>query len=246
MSAHAPSADELERERDRALAELQSLSYAISHDLRAPLRAVDGFAHALVLDHGDGLAPEARQCAERVRQAAAQLTARIDGLLELARIGQAPLHHESVSLHTLARRVAAALPGRADGRPVEIALADDLPDAWGDPALLRLVLDALLSNAVKATSTRADPQVRVAWRAEAGAVAVSDNGIGFDMRYAPQLFRMFGRLHRTQDFPGEGIGLALAARAVHRHGGEIWAESEPDAGATLAFTLPAGTQHEDR
>jgi signal transduction histidine kinase len=235
----AELADQAERLRD-ANAELEAFSYSVSHDLRAPLRTVDGFARMLSLDHGDALNDEGRRYLNKVRSGAQNMSDLIDGLLSFSRLQRQPMVPGNVAMAALVWSVWDDLAAERGQRAVELRV-DDLPSATGDPRLIRQVLANLLGNAIKYTATRERAQIRVGTCADGdGQVAyeIRDNGVGFDMRYADQLFKVFQRLHRREDYEGTGIGLALAARIVRRHGGRIWAEAEPDVGATFRFTLP--------
>lgn len=230
-------ADELQQ----ANQELEAFSYSVSHDLRAPLRAIDGFGRALLERSGATLDEEDRRHLERIRHATARMSALIDGLLALARIGRTPLRRQTVDLSALARRAAAELAERQPERTVAVDIAAGAT-ASGDPTLLAAAIDNLLANAWKFTARQPCPRVSFACDHRDGETIfrVSDNGAGFDMAYAGQLFAPFQRLHRDADFPGTGIGLATVRRIVQRHGGRIWAEASPGAGATFLFTLGGG------
>jgi signal transduction histidine kinase len=222
-------------------AELESFAYSVSHDLRAPLRAMDGFAQALQEEHGDRLDGTGREYLEKVRAASARMSTLIDDLLGLSRVTRADMRRESVDLSALAAQTLNGLSGSEPGRKVRTGiLAGQVVD--GDPDLLRLMMENLLSNAWKYTS-RTD-QAFIEFGAETvdgkRVFFVRDNGVGFDMKYAGKLFGPFQRLHSTADFPGTGIGLATVQRVVHRHGGKVWAESAPGKGATFKFTIEGG------
>lgn len=216
--------------------ELESFSYSVSHDLRAPLRAIDGFSIALVEDYADQLDERARNYLDRVRKAAQRMADLIDALLKLARVARAPIKYATVDLSAIAESFAAELREREPERQVEFAIAPGL-SARGEPNLLRAVLENLMGNAFK--FTRGVPQARVEFGAgEAGEFYVRDNGAGFDMTYGNKLFGAFQRLHATEEYEGTGIGLATVARIIHRHHGSIRAEGVPGAGATFYFALP--------
>lgn len=226
------------RELLRVNSELESFSYSVSHDLRAPLRSVDGFSVALIEDFSEVLPEAGRNYLGRIRAAATHMSALIDGLLDLARIARLPVAREPLDLTAIAREVASQL-GRANPeRSVEVLVGPTMR-AQGDPALVRVVLQNLLANAWKFTSKRATAEVEVGRTTAGGSDAffVRDNGAGFDMAYAHKLFGAFQRLHRIDEFEGTGIGLATVQRIVHRHGGRVWAESAIDHGATFYFTL---------
>jgi signal transduction histidine kinase len=217
--------------------ELESFAYAVSHDLRAPLRAIDGFSLALVEDYGGRLDDTGRDYARRVRSATQRMGELIDDLLTLSRVTRAELHCEPVDLTAVARAVAAQLAEADPDRAVDIEVADGLT-ARGDPRLLRVALENLIGNAWKFTGDRPHPHIEIGARDEHGrrVFYVRDNGVGFDPDYADKLFAPFQRLHTSDEFEGNGIGLATVARVVNRHGGRVWADSAPNGGATFSFT----------
>ncbi len=235
--------EELVAERTSALEtsnrELETFSYSVSHDLRAPLRAITSFSELLATNHAAGLDPTGRALLDRIRAAAARQNQLIEDLLRLSQVGRVEMRREPVDLAALARTVAAELQAAEPARRVEVRI-DPLPPAEGDPTLLRILFENLLSNAWKFTRKRPVAHVSVyADRAEAGAVIyrVQDDGAGFDMAHADRLFAPFSRLHPQAEFEGTGVGLATVARVVARHGGRIWAEGGIDRGATVSFTL---------
>jgi len=217
--------------------ELEAFSYSVSHDLRAPLRAVDGFAQALE-ERGAGQDRESGELLGRIRGAARRMDQLIDDLLRLSRAGRGELRRQEVDLSALAEEIAAALREREPARAVEWEVQPGVR-AQADPRLARIALEQLLENAFK--FTRQAPRPRIAFGA-AGAAAeraifVRDNGAGFDPARADRLFQPFQRLHRAGEFEGTGIGLATVRRIVHRHGGTAWAEGRPGEGACFWFTL---------
>jgi signal transduction histidine kinase len=218
--------------------ELESFSYSVSHDLRAPLRAVDGFSQALMEDEGERISPEGHEHLRRLRAAATRMGQLIDDLLRLSRLSRAELAHEPVDLSGLAREVADVLKRGDAAREVTFDIAPGLTTR-GDARLLRVVLENLLGNAWKFTSQRSEARIDFFAESRDGRThyCVRDNGVGFDMAYAGKLFSPFQRLHRPTEFPGTGIGLATVQRIIHRHGGDISAEATPDGGATFRFTL---------
>ncbi|WP_433056465.1 PAS domain S-box protein [Dactylosporangium sp. CS-033363] len=223
-----------------ANAELESFSYSVSHDLRAPLRAVDGFARILARDHGAELGEEGWRYVGRIRAGAQQMGELIDGLLAFSRLQRQELASHRVPVADLVAEVWEQLAVERGDRAVELVVGE-LPDALGDPRLVRQVLANLLGNAIKYSRDAPAPRVEIGHKVTTGGEAtyfVRDNGAGFDMRYAEKLFKVFQRLHRAEEFEGNGIGLALAHRIVHRHGGQIWADAAPGEGATFYFTLP--------
>jgi PAS domain S-box-containing protein len=236
--AHA----ELAAAKDRAEAanrELESFSYSVAHDLRAPLRAIEGFSQALLEDHGPALDPTGQDYLARIRAAARRMSGLIDDLLALSRVSRAELRREHVDLSALARAAVTTLETADPARRVDVTIAPGLA-AVGDPKLLAIVLDNLIGNAWKFTQ-RTDPaRIEVAARDQDGrrVYFVRDNGAGFDQAYADKLFGVFQRLHSAADFPGTGIGLATVKRIIERHGGRVWAEGVAGQGATFSFTLP--------
>jgi len=224
--------------------ELESFSYSVSHDLRAPLRAIDGFSQALLEDYAAQLDPRAQGYLERVRRAAQRMAGLIDALLKLAKVARARVDFSDVDISALAASVVAELRESEPGRRVDVEIQPGLR-ALGDPHLLHIVVTNLLGNAWKFTRRAERAQVRVGKNGE-GEFYVRDNGAGFEMTYASKLFGAFARLHSPEEYEGTGIGLATVARIVHRHGGDIRAEGAPGAGATFYFTLPleeAGDAH---
>lgn len=219
--------------------ELEAFSYTVSHDLRAPLRGIDGFSRILLEDHASQLEPEGQRYLGRVRALTQRMGQLIDDLLAFSRLGRQTLHTQTVAPGPLIQSVLAELRPDNDGRPVEL-IVGDLPACQADPALLRQVFANLLSNALKYARQRAVIRIEVGWHLSANAYFVRDNGAGFDMRYADKLFKVFQRLHTDEAFEGTGVGLAIVHRIIQRHGGRIWAEAEIDQGATFYFTLKAG------
>jgi PAS domain S-box-containing protein len=231
--------DELDvRVRERT-AELEAFAYSVSHDLRAPLRRIDGFSQALIDEHGAKLDPSGYDYLQRVRDAAQRMGALIDGLLQLSRIGRSDPQLAKCDLAEITRTAAVALREREPARDVELQINGDMI-VRGDARLLRIAVDNLLGNAWKFTSRTPQPRIAVSSVEQNGerVFVVRDNGAGFDPAYAHKLFGAFQRLHSSDDFPGTGIGLATVHRIVRRHGGRIWAESVLGAGATFYFTLP--------
>jgi PAS domain S-box-containing protein len=218
--------------------ELEAFAYSVSHDLRAPLRGIDGWSLALLEDYGPQLDSQGRQYLERVRSETQRMGLLIDDLLTLSRLTRIELRHESVDLTLLARTIECRLREVEPDRRMDFIIQDGLI-AVGDAHLLDIALSNLLSNAVKFTGLRAVARIEFAQsRGEAGlAFYVRDNGVGFDMAYANTLFGAFQRLHKYSEFPGTGVGLATAQRVLRRHGGRIWADAQPDAGATFYFTI---------
>lgn len=219
--------------------ELEAFGYSVSHDLRAPLRAIDGFARMLEEDWGERLDEPAREWVKRIRGSSKRMGELIDDLLRLSRIGRTDLRREPVDLGAMARSVIATMEKNTPGRQVEVVIPMDL-SADGDPRLLRLMLENLFGNSWKFTSRNPNARIEIGSRNEGGETIyyVRDNGVGFDMGFAGKLFTPFNRLHHDGDFPGTGVGLATVHRIIERHGGRIWADSAPNKGTTLSFTLP--------
>jgi len=218
--------------------ELEAFSYSVSHDLRAPLRAIDGFTRILLEDHGARLDPRAHHYLERVSASARNMGVLIDDLLAFSRLSREPLKKQRVAPSDIARRALDALQAERRGRAVEVTI-EDMPSCTGDPQLLVQVFVNLLSNALKFTRTRKLAHVRVGCERRDGEVVyfVRDDGVGFSMDHASTLFGVFQRLHRADEYEGTGVGLAIVQRIVRRHGGRVWVEAEKGKGATFYFTL---------
>jgi light-regulated signal transduction histidine kinase (bacteriophytochrome) len=225
-------------------ADLESFSYSVSHDLRAPVRAMLGFSEVLLEDYGSGLDAEGRRLLNVVHDEAVRMGALIDDLLAFAHLGRQPMEREVVNMTELVRDVVAEQHRLTPDARATIEVSP-LPRALGDRALLRHVWANLISNALKYTSRSERPAITITGSVEGdrAVYAVRDNGVGFDMRYAGKLFGVFQRLHRSDEFPGTGVGLAIVGSIVGRHGGSVWAEAAPGAGATFTFTLPAADSH---
>lgn len=223
--------------------ELESFSYSVSHDLRAPLRAIDGFSKMLEEDYDDKLDPEGKRLLRVVRENSRRMARLIDDLLAFSRLGRQHMNLVPVDMHALAYEALEEAITSAGGRSVAV-VAETLPAARGDRALLRQVWVNLLSNAVKYSSIREQPRVELsaARNGSETVYRVKDNGVGFDMKYYDKLFGVFQRLHGNDEFPGIGVGLAIVQRVVTRHGGRAWAESQLGEGATFFFSLPIGAE----
>lgn len=230
----AEGREELRRSNE----ELEAFAYSVSHDLRAPIRAISGFTRILTEDHGADLAPEASRLLGVIKQNAASMGDLIDDLLDYSRLGRSkaaltPLH-TNLLVTELLQELERTIPGE---RSVEVG---ELHDCLGDRTLVRQAFTNLFTNAFKFSKDAAPPKVRVHSELAGPFVkySVSDNGVGFDMRYAPKLFGMFQRLHRSDEFEGTGVGLAIVERVARKHGGEVGAEGAPDQGATFWITFP--------
>ena len=225
--------------------ELEAFSYTISHDLRAPLRAISGFTAILSEEYADAMPAEARGYLKRVRNSGEHMGQLVDDLLAFSRLGRQAMRTQPVSIRGIVDRSLEQLAPALDGRQVEVVIGE-LPDAECDAALVEQVFVNLLSNAFKYSRRREGARVEVgvlnADATEGPTYFVRDNGAGFDMEYAGKLFGVFQRMHRSEDFEGTGVGLAIVQRIVERHGGRIWAEAKVDAGATFYFTLKGAQQ----
>lgn len=219
--------------------ELESFSYSVSHDLRAPVRAIDGYSRMLEEDYGAVLDAEGRRLLGVVRESTRRMGTLIDELLLFSRLARGPVSAVRVDMTALVREIVAEQVPRERAGEWDARIAE-LPPAAADPTLIRQVWTNLIGNAVKYSGKRARPALEVTGRAAGGSLeyCVRDNGVGFDMAYRNKLFGVFQRLHSDSDFPGTGVGLAIVQRVVARHGGRVWAESAPDAGARFYFTLP--------
>ena len=234
--ARAAFVEELERKNN----ELEAFSYSVSHDLRTPLRSIDGFSQLLVADYADKLDEQGQDYLRRVRGSAQRMGELIDDLLLLSRVARADLNRKRVDLSGVARVIVEELQKKDSGRQVSLHIADRLV-VEADSRLLRVALENLLGNAWKFTARTPEPRIEVGSDRQEGdnVFFIRDNGAGFDMKYAENLFRPFQRLHSDADFAGTGVGLATVQRIVDRHGGRIWAKSAAGQGATFYFTIPA-------
>ena len=225
-------------ELDSSNQELRSFSYSISHDLRAPLRSIDGNSAILVEDYAQGLDDQARHFLDRIRESVQHMDRLIDALLNLSRLSSRPMERASLNLSRMAHEIFAELSNHEPARSVDLIIQDGLA-ATADRTLIKNVLENLLGNAWKFTSRRDLARIEFGrcLDEDKPAFFVRDNGAGFDPAYASKLFTAFQRLHRVNKAPGTGIGLATVKRIIQRHGGEVWAESAPDQGATFYFTL---------
>ena len=220
--------------------ELETFSFSLAHDLRSPLRAIDGFSRILEQEHGATLSEGAHRLLGVIRASTARMGRLIDDLLTFARFSRQELRHDRVDMERLARAAVEDLRNAGENGKATVTIGA-LPAVKGDVGLLRQVWMNLLGNALKYTRTTADARIDVAAESRGPFVEyrVSDNGVGFDMAYADKLFGVFQRLHRSEEFEGTGVGLATVHRILHRHGGRVWADARPGAGATFFFTLPA-------
>jgi len=228
-------------ELTRTIAELEAFSYSISHDLRAPLRAINGYAAIVLDEHADALDREGRDLFDRIAANAAKMARLIDGLLDFSRLARSECDIGEVNMSALVRSVVNELTAERGAGAVspEITIGD-LPATQGNEAMLRQVWTNLVSNALKFSRDREPPRIEISARADHGEriFEIRDNGVGFDMKYAEKLFGVFNRLHDASEFPGVGVGLAIVRRIVQRHGGRVWAESEVGVGSTFCFAVP--------
>ncbi|MBC5783590.1 GAF domain-containing protein [Ramlibacter sp. USB13] len=227
-------------ELGRVNKELEAFSYTVSHDLRAPMRHIAGYVDLVLEDNADKLDDRARRYLRHVKDAASYAGQLVDALLDFSRLGRSGLRPSAVDSAVLVEDLVEELRQQERGRAIEWDVAGKLPMLWADPLLLQVAVRNLLGNAVKYTRGRAPARIRVTAVSlpEGDGLEISDNGVGFPMKYVGKLFGVFQRLHRTEDFDGTGIGLANVKRIVERHGGNVWARGEPDRGATFGFVLP--------
>jgi signal transduction histidine kinase len=225
------------RQLSAALAEMEAFTYSVSHDLRGPLRAINGFSQALLEDYGADLDETGQDYLRRIQAASQRLSSLMDDLLALSRLGKEAVDREKVSLDGLAHEVMAELQAEG-GTPEPEFIVQPSLDAWADPELIRLMLVNLLGNACKFTSRTPEPLIEVGRSThDPDTFFVRDNGVGFDPTYAHKLFLPFQRLHPRQEFEGNGVGLATVRRIVEKHDGQVRAEGKPGEGATIYFSL---------
>jgi len=219
--------------------ELEAFSYSVSHDLRTPLRAIDGYANILLEDYADKLDPEGKRIAGIIRDGAQKMGNLINDILAFSRVGRQELVGTNINMCELVDQALVELKPALEGRSITLDVRP-LPPADGDAAMLRCVWINLLDNAIKFTKSRASATIEVGAKLEAAETAyyVKDNGIGFDMKYVSKLFGVFQRLQSQGDYPGTGIGLAIVKRIIVRHQGRVWAQGALNEGACFSFTLP--------
>lgn len=230
-------------ELEAANREFETFSYSVSHNLREPVRAMNGFSQAVLEDYGEFLPEEGRQYLESIREGAKEMSALIDDLLAFSRLIRTQLRRRKVNTKKLVENVIEELRRDQKGRKIDIKTAG-IPPCHGDPTLLKQVWINLLSNALKYTRAREKAVVEIGCDSNDGddVYFVRDNGAGFDMRYADNLFGVFRRLHPAEEYEGTGVGLAIVQRIIHQHGGRIWANAREDEGATFYFTLGGATE----
>jgi PAS domain S-box-containing protein len=230
-------------ELHRTIAELEAFSYSVSHDLRAPLRIIDGYSRMLLEDHVQQLSEEGRRVVDSICGTTQRMTRLVNDLLAFSKISREEIVPDNVDMNELVGLVIEEL--RASNASVKAKFEiGELPSSRGDRAMIRQVLTNLLSNAVKYSRHTQEAKIQVGARTEGdrNIYHVRDSGVGFDMKYAAKLFRVFSRLHSQQEFEGTGVGLAIVEQVVHRHGGRVWAQAQVNEGATFYFTLPKGRQ----
>jgi light-regulated signal transduction histidine kinase (bacteriophytochrome) len=218
--------------------ELEAFSYSVSHDLQAPLRHIDGYAQMLSQSLGESTSPDAARYLGVIRQETQQMGRLINDLLSFSRVGRKALEQYDVDMEALVDGVLSDLSTDIEGRDLKIT-RERLPEACGDPRLLRQVWANLIGNAVKFTKVKPKARISIGSFKQDGETVyyVKDNGVGFDMKYAGSMFGVFQRLHHQDEFEGTGVGLAIVQRVITRHGGRVWAEAAPDEGAAFYFTL---------
>lgn len=219
--------------------ELEKFTYSVSHDLRAPLRAIEGFSKILLEDYPEKLDEEGQRYLKILDASSRKMTRLLDDLLRLSRLGRQEMTAARVNMHELATSVWQEIQPQGTGRKIDFKL-NSLPDGWGDSVLLHQIWANLLENAIKFTAPRNPAVIEISGTTEPDRVvySIKDNGVGFDMKSAGKLFGVFQRLHSEEEFNGSGMGLAIAQRLVRRHSGEIWADAKKDKGAAFYFTLP--------
>lgn len=229
----------LQQQLKDANRELEMLAYSVSHDMRAPLRAIKGFSEALQEDYGTKLDEEAKRYLDIITTSTNQIYRLMDGILNYSRLGRQEMHPAEVNMTDLVRGLFAELQAKYPGRKIEFRLGT-LPNAHCDMALTRQIWWNLIDNAIKFTGPRETALVEIGGKEEPGESTyfVKDNGVGFNMKYAEKLFGMFQRFHKEEEFPGAGVGLSITQRLVRRHGGRIWADATGDQGAVFWFSLP--------
>jgi signal transduction histidine kinase len=230
---------------EEANKELEAFSYSVSHDLRAPLRSIEGFTSILTQNHSNELSEKARRYFSLILSNSRQMGALIDDLLTFSRLSRQPLQKKNINLKEFIGNICDELKSKEFGRKIEITI-QDMPNCQGDPSLLRQVFVNLVANAIKFTRNKDISKIEVWSEKKDGqnVYCIKDNGVGFDMNYASKLFGVFQRMHKAEDYEGTGVGLAIVQRIVSRHGGHIWAESVVNEGTTFSMTLDGNIKNE--
>lgn len=225
---------------DAMTKELEKFSYSVSHDLRAPLRAIEGFSRILLEDYTEKIDEEGQRFLKIIDGSSRKMTALLDDLLQFSRLGRQEMSSSHLDMKQMVNSVWQELLPDPESRQIELKMGP-LPAGWGDPTLVQHVWRQLMDNAIKFTAPKEKAIIEVGGVEEPGRTVfrIKDNGVGFHMKSAPKLFGVFQRLHTPEEFAGNGIGLAIVQRLVRRHSGEAWVEAEPGAGATFYFSLPA-------
>lgn len=232
------------RQLETAVKELEAFSYSVSHDLRAPLRTVQGFTKILLEDYGNALDDEGRRLCSIISSGASKMGMLIDDLLNFSKVGKGTINHTILNMNSIVNSVYDELTGFSEKSTIHLTI-NDLHNAPGDPSMIKQVWQNLISNAVKYSSKNPSPEIIISSSAREGKIiySVKDNGVGFESQYKHKLFNIFQRLHSGEEFEGNGVGLAIVKRIISRHGGEVWAESEPGEGALFSFSLPVSPQN---
>ncbi len=231
------------RENEAALLqanqELEAFSYSVSHDLRAPLRAIGGFSHILEDKYAKTLPDEAKHFISRISESALEMGNLIDAILKFSRFSRQSIKKQNISIYLLSKTIAEKLVNENLDKKIDVSINPDLPPCQADESLLKQVMINLISNAIKYTGKIENPHIQIDFKQENNETIyfIKDNGVGFDMRYVDKLFKVFQRLQRAEDYEGTGVGLAIVERVIHRHGGRIWAEGKVGEGAAFYFTI---------
>jgi two-component system sensor kinase len=238
--------EQLEEERKKledANDELEAFAYSVSHDLRVPLRAIDGFSRILVEDYQENLDDEGKRLIDIIRENTKKMGQLIDDILQLSRAGRHEINLTEIDMETLIQTVFNELKQSNQERDIELEL-EPLPQVYADRTLLQQVISNLLSNSIKFTTPRDTSIIKVGFQVAKKEYIyyVQDNGVGFNMKYSGKLFGLFQRLHGQNEFEGTGVGLSIVQRIIRRHGGDVWGEGEVDKGATIYFSLPINSE----
>jgi light-regulated signal transduction histidine kinase (bacteriophytochrome) len=231
--------DEANGQLEATRQELERFTYSVSHDLRAPLRAIEGFSKILLEDYEGKIDEEGQRYLKILDSSSRKMTRLLDDLLQLSRLGRQEMKPSQIDMRELVLSVWQELHPKGAARPIDFKM-DPLPEAWGDATLLRQIWTNLIGNAIKFTARQDRPRIEISGQDEPDRIVycIKDNGVGFNLKAAGKLFGVFQRLHTEEEFKGSGIGLAITQRLVRRHSGQIWADAKKDEGATFCFSLP--------